>query len=331
MTDEFYYRAFANLNIQVGICSNFKANIYDEEYFSGQGTKLHSLLSNFHRLKEVTFSLSNDTNFYLIDMKSCPLNVDICTKNVYLTGDIQELEGRPKDKRKAIFGNMGFFSKLMIRALEHKGTYSFHSVSFICPKNNTLYLVLGGTGAGKSVVLLSALEKGCKLFGSELTHFSIVDSKVLFHKGSLAVNCRVGNLVEDFPSFAKRFKIYNLPTSSIWDCYRSVDMSELQAEQDILEDPDIILILPRIEAQRRVPTISKVDHHKLKGYLFDNICEKISPPSIIGERYLLPALDSFELQTSRMEAIIKFCDRARVTASYQVLAAPDNCLEGIMP
>jgi len=46
------------LGTVIGVASNNKEIISDPEYFEGKGQHLHSLLSNFHKLEEVDFSLS---------------------------------------------------------------------------------------------------------------------------------------------------------------------------------------------------------------------------------------------------------------------------------
>jgi len=330
MIKKNFYRSFSILGVEVGIISNYQSILNYDEYFLDKGSHLHSLLSNFNRLEEIPFSLNHDFYLYLINIKGFPLEVEIGLRNIYFSGDILSFEREALDKRKSIFGNMGLFSKLYLRYLEKKGIFSFHSTAMYSPTKKILYLELGGSGSGKSTVLLAGLKKGLEVFGTELVHFRLKDKNVIFYKGSIAMNCRKENLIEDFPKLIDKFNLKNLHKTKMQDIYLPLDMSSAQTENNIFKNPKIVLIFPRIEKFRQKVSISKVNTLDIQNLIFDNLCQKISPASILYNKYFVPSIDDKEAQLFRMEMARQFCQKADIQSSWNVLASPQNCLDKIL-
>ena len=223
-------RLFSLLGMKIQLTSNYRDILYDDEYFLGKRGKLHSLLSNFHELVPLPSDSEDqvDVRIRIEDKRQKNLTMSISDRTYHFIGPIKEMEEDVDDKRASIFGNMGIFSKIMVRELEHQGIFSFHSTSFVQPGTNRLYLVLGSSGAGKSSVLLKAVKDGMQVFGTELTHFRILNNKIVFYKGSLWQNCRMGNLVEDFPSLLDTFSIDYTPKGNPWQQYLSVNLKAWQ-------------------------------------------------------------------------------------------------------
>ena len=205
MSANLSHRALSLLGVEIGLVSNYRAILQDDEYFKGAGTKLHSLLSNFHHLTEIPFSPLHHAYVVIVDSDLLPFSSSMTERELYISGPIRRLEETAVDKRSSIFGNMGLFSKFTIQMLERQGWYSFHATSFYRRASGQLFIVLGGTGSGKSTVLLKAIDAGYEVFSTELTHVRHRDGVFEFYKGSVVQNCRVGNLVEDFPSLIERF------------------------------------------------------------------------------------------------------------------------------
>lgn len=330
MIKENFYRSFSILGVEAGIIFNYQSILNDDEYFLDKGSYLHSLLSNFNRLEEISFSSNHDFYLYIINIKGFPLEVEIGLRNVYCSGDILSFEKNALDKRKSIFGNMGLFSKILLRFLEKKGIFSFHSTAMYSQTKKILYLVLGESGSGKSTVLLAGLRKGLKLFGTELVHFQIKNEQVLFYKGSTIMNCRKENLIEDFPELIDKFNIKNLHKTRKQCLYLPVDMGSLQTENNIFKNPKMVLIFPRIEKFIQKVVISEVNTLDIQNLIFDNLSQKISPASILYDKYFVPSVDNRRLQLFRMEMARQFCKKADIQSIWNVLASPQNCLDKIL-
>ncbi|HDK26341.1 MAG TPA: hypothetical protein ENG48_04520 [Candidatus Atribacteria bacterium] len=330
MMQKFYFRSFSVLGVEVGIISNHQFILNYDEYFLDKGSHLHSLLSNFNRLEKIPFSFNHDIYLYLINIKGFPLEIEIGSRNIYCSGDILSFEKKTLDKRKSIFGNMGLFSKILLRHLEKKGIFTVHSTAMYSQIKKILYLVLGGSGSGKSTVLLAGLEKGLEVFGTELVHFQIKNEQILFYKGSIIMNCRKENLIEDFPELIDKFNIENLCKTKIQDIYCPVDMSNLQTENNIFKNPKIVLIFPRIEKFRKKVIISKMNTSDIQDLIFDNLCQKISPASLLYNKYFVASLDNKEAQMYRMKIAKEFCQKADIQSAWDILASPQNCLDKIL-
>lgn len=326
-------RAFSLLGMKIVLISGKEELLDDDEYFLGKGGHLHSLLSNFHSLEEIDLPDSADVVLHLID-NSAAAGVVFSAKgegNYFIEGPLAESERLAKDKRSSIFGNMGFFSKLMVRELEKKGIFSIHSTSFYDRGSNRLFLVMGGSGSGKSTVLLKAISQGgIEVFGTELTHFSFGENGVRLIKGSLWQNCRMGNLVVDFPELLDRFGL-EVPPGDPWHSYKSVPMHDMQVPEDVLEKVQIIVLLPRIEGERQRTSIRKAQKASIKMTLYQNLSDKISPPSLLWGKHFVPSLDCPECERSRMANAERFLNEAPITECWNILSSPADCLDGLYP
>lgn len=329
MISELATRAFSLLGMQFGIISNVPELINDNEYFGWEGKHLHSLLTNFGAFTEIPFSNNHQNYFVLIDDVNLPLSVTEGNNSIHFSGPLSVLEHECKDKRITFFGNMGLFSKFLVKSLENYGMYSFHSTSFFDPDNEHLFLVLGGSGVGKSAVLLSAIERGYQVFGTELTHVSVQEGNLRFYRGSLYQNCRVGNLVEDFPSLIDRFAINGLPETNIWHEYISIDLTSVAAASEILTDPSLTIIFPRIEGDRKIPKRRILGTEKLPQAVFENLSEKIAPPSYLYGSHFHPSVDSVESAQRRSDFSQRMIEHANIKAVWESLASPKMCLDEI--
>jgi hypothetical protein len=191
--------------------------------------------------------------------------------------------------------------------------------------------VIGGSGSGKSTVLLRAISQGgVEVFGTELTHFSFGDRGARLLKGSLWQNCRMGNLIVDFPELLDRFGL-DAPHGDPWHSYKSVPMHDLQVPEDVLEDVDIIVLLPRIEGERRENSRRQVSKASIKMTLYQNLSDKVSPPSLLWGKYFIPSLDCHDRERARMAAVERFLDEAPIAECWNILASPAECLDGLYP
>ena len=317
--------------MSIGLVSDYRSILFDDQYFRSEGGHLHSLLSNFNSFEDSDPESTPDFTFELIDRPSAEdFRLD-CSGSVYsLTGPIEKAEAAVTDKRSSVFGNMGLFSKIVVRELEKRGVFSFHSTSFCRRGENRIYLVLGGSGAGKSSVLLKAQTEELDVFGTELTHFRITDGKTEMLMGSLWQNCRMGNLVVDFPELLDKYGIKWSGEGDPWHQYKSVDMGRWQAEESLLSDPEIIILFPRIESERENNVINRSGTGGIDYKLYSNLADKVSPPSMLYGKHFIPSVDDGTAQKRRMTAATEFKTVANITSCWEILANPDSCLNGII-
>ena len=104
-----YKRAFSLLGMKIGLISNSKSILFDDEYFLGKGGHLHSLLSNFHILNPIPneSDAAMDMIFKVVDKSDTKTKFESHESAYKVSGPIKELEDSAGDKRASIFGNMG--------------------------------------------------------------------------------------------------------------------------------------------------------------------------------------------------------------------------------
>ena len=132
-----------------------------------------------------------------------------------------------------------------------------------------------------------------------------------------------------FPLVDRAILIRNVPRENVWQQYLSVDFSSVSTPEDNFRNPSVVVIFPRIEADRKESVASRMSRQGLDMRLFENFCEKISPPSYLYLTEFVPTVDSQEAVFQRM----KF---SRLIASYEglqdvwsTLSNPKRCLDGI--
>ncbi len=170
-----------------------------------------------------------------------------------------------------------------------------HSTSFFDRKRGRLYIVMGGSGSGKSTVLLKAISLGgVEIFGTELTHFTFAGGTTRMLKGSLWQNCRMGNLVFDFPELLARFGM-KAPQGDPWHSYESVSLESMQVPENELDSVPMTLVMPRIEGERITSSIRKAGAASTKGALFQNLSDKVSPPTLLWGTRFVPSVDTDDI------------------------------------
>ena len=193
-----YKRAVKIVDARMGIVSNNEKLITEPRYFEGQ--VMESLLTDIHSIEPIPFTEDLDSYFVVIDDPHVQPQVKVTDKVCTATGDFTRYEKECSDNRYSLFGNLGLFFKYLLVTLErYHNIYSFHASSMYSPSRNTLLLVVGGAGAGKTVFLLKGLEDDWRIFSTEMTHFRFTDKGYEFYMGSLYDNIRLGNLIYDFP------------------------------------------------------------------------------------------------------------------------------------
>ena len=320
-------RAVRLLDATIGIHSNNGELIRDTRYFESKCVE--SLRTNVYGYEEVPFETVN-ADFYVIDEPQIKPFISIEENVCRASGDFTAWEKECSDIRYSLFGNLGLFFRYSLSVLErYHGIYSFHASSIFIPNSNTLLLIIGGPGAGKTVYLLKALLKDWKIFSTEMTHFRLTEHGVEFFKGSLYDNVRLGSLVYDFPEVIDKLKLSIPKIDNPWEEQIAIDLNPFQAD-DVYQNPKIQIVNARIESNRDSAYVSVIENQdKIISILFKNAGEKFNAPWLMYERLPVPGCDDETLAKSRLEAIHGFLERTDLLPMKSILAGVKNCMEGI--
>ncbi len=329
---KLYKRAIQIIKARFGIVSNNPELIFNPEFFEATDV-LQSLLTNEYQIRDVAFEQNLDAYIYMCDLLSIPPSVAVTDKEMWVAGNLGELDAKMVDRRYGLFGNMGLFFKYALTTLErYHDVFGFHASAMYIPWQNELILILGGPGAGKTVLLLEGLRRGYQIFATEMTHFQFGPEGCVFFKGSLLDNVRIGNLVYDFPEATQRLKLELPRVEDVWGTKVVADLHSVTTEEDIIVNPRVTLLFPRIEAGRDTAIIEDItDERKLIMMLFGNATEKIAGTVLLYGSIPIGSLDTPHLMRKRLKAVERFAagDDFEIKRVKTILAGTRNCMEGI--
>ncbi|MDO8956145.1 MAG: hypothetical protein Q7W38_04790 [Deltaproteobacteria bacterium] len=324
-----FKRAVKIVEARIGLVSNNEKLITEARYFEGQ--VMESLLTDIHSIEPIPFSDDLDSCFVVIDDPNIQPQVKITEKVCTATGDFSRYEKECSDNRYSLFGNLGLFFKYLLVTLErYHQIYSFHASSMYSPSRDTLLLVVGGAGAGKTVFLLKGLEDDWKIFSTEMTHFRFTDKGYEFYMGSLYDNIRLGNLIYDFPKAHEKLQVEIPPgVTDVWGYKIAIDMRHIAASPHY-RNPRVTVVDARIESGRDTPIVKTVTRQeKIVKILFDNATEKLGPTLVFYDVIPVESFDTPELMRRRLEVMQRFVAEVKLNPVKSVLAGAKNCMEGI--
>jgi hypothetical protein len=324
-----FKRAVKIVEARIGLVSNNEKLITEARYFEGQ--VMESLLTDIHSIEPIPFSDDQDSYFVVIDDPNIQPQVKITEKVCTATGDFSRYEKECSDNRYSLFGNLGLFFKYLLVTLErYHQIYSFHASSMYSPSRDTLLLVVGGAGAGKTVFLLKGLEDDWKIFSTEMTHFRFTDKGYEFYMGSLYDNIRLGNLIYDFPKANEKLQVEIPPgVTDVWGYKIAIDMRHIAASPHY-RNPRVTVVDARIESGRDTPIVKTVTRQeKIVKILFDNATEKLGPTLVFYDVIPVESFDTPELMRRRLEVMQRFVAEVKLNPVKSVLAGAKNCMEGI--
>jgi hypothetical protein len=342
--NQLHHRVLQVNKAYIGIFSNNNSLIFNQEYFEGaphpivkkgQGWKIHCLQADLY-FKDVTKEFSNLENldgcFYVLDYDRIiePL-IKAYDNTLIALGDWSTLEQKAEDKRYTLFGNLGLFFRFTLKILEVKhNILSFHACTLYNNKENQLLLALGGTGGGKSALLLNGISRGFKIFSTEITPVEITNNRIVIHRSTLRNNIRLGHLIYDFPEIMRDLGLEFHDVEDVWGTKVQVDLGRYGYKGDTIVDPEIILIIPRIEEYNKECQYSVgKKSRKLKRILLDNVTDRVRMLTLIYESVQVKpdALDnSYE---KRVRLVDGFLEKANITKVVNVFASPKNCLDWV--
>jgi len=212
--------------------------------------------------------------------------------------------------------------------MESKGLFSFHASALYRKEDNRLLLLVGGPGAGKTVFLLAAVPMGYRVLSAEMTHCKVDDEGAHFYKGALFDNIRVGNFTVDFPEAIDVFGVQIPEVENVWAKKISVDMMSVATAEDVISNPEIIVVFPKVELGRGSPVISPVTDPKLQArFLYGNLSEKITNPLLLYDEYPVASVDTAERAAKRHEFVCRLLPH--IGEAKNVLTGPRECIKGV--
>jgi hypothetical protein len=289
-----------------------------------------SLRTDFHEVAEIPYSPRADGRIEIED-RAGVLTCRISGRRAVFAGPFLRLGREATDIRFSLWGNQGFLYRFVLRLLEERQRiYSFHAAGLLDERRRVLYVIAGGAGSGKTVYLLSGLGRGLRLFSTETVPFKLCGAAVQWFKGSLVDNVRLGTLIHDFP----RFLPAGMPRFSDEDAWRTkiaLDLSGHASSANALLDPEVVILLPRIEEGRHGHWRRRLDDPRLAAKaFFDNIGQKIGESVVLYDRLVVPGQDTAALAAARLRACRRLAVHRTVREAATVLSGPAECWGDIL-
>jgi len=316
-----FKKAIKILEARVGILSN-KKNLLP---LLPLKIEVKSLLTDFHSVDEIPYAAGLDGYISIEDRLSEELRYNFSPRKVKFIGSFLKLTKEASDLRFSLWGNQGFLYRYSLYLLEkNHSIFNFHACGLYEEKKNWLYVIAGGAGSGKTVYLLSGLDKGLKLFSTETVHFRIEKEKVTWFMGSLIDNIRLGTLIHNFPRFLPQ---KNIPVvNDEWQKKIALDLSSYKNNCEQITNPEVILLFPRIEEGRKHFLLIPIKDRRIAAKtLFDNISEKLSETVILYDKLPLLGLDNQELALNRLRCVTKLVHQKTLAQIASVLSNPAEC------
>ncbi len=171
---------------------------------------------------------------------------------------------------------------------------------------------------------------GLKLFSAEMAHFRLTDKGAEFFKGAMQDNVRIGNLKHDFPKVREMLGIELPEVEDEWATKITLDLSSLSIEEERLENPEVVLVFPRVERNAEDFAVKEMEEPEATKALFDNITEKVGQPVLLYDCLPVGGWDTPESLRRRLEVVTSFLRLPNVRRVLRTFSGPQNCWEGVL-
>ena len=288
-------------------------------------TEVQSLLTDFNDVQEITFSSDLDGYVSIIEEQTQEASIEFSADNFRLRGPFIKLTKEASDMRFSLWGNQGLLFRYLLFLLETRHQiFSIHGCALLEEEHNRLYLVVGGAGSGKTVYLLSGLEKGLKLFSAELIHFRIKKGSMEWLLGALIDNVRIGTLRHHFPRFRPDIRLSE--TLDERQEKTALDLSAHSSKKMAIFNPEIVMIFPRIEEGRPGFHLTPIEERgKTAQLIFDNISQKIAETVILYDKIPFVGFDNQKNAQIRLNAVKELTQHKTFVKAAAVLSNPHDC------
>jgi len=242
-----------------------------------------------------------------------------------LRGPFNKLTKEASDLRFTLWGNQGLLFRYLLFLLETEHQiFSIHGCALHQVENKRLYLVAGGAGCGKTVYLLSGLDKGLKLFSTEFIHFRIKEGALEWLMGSLVDNVRIGTLRHNFPYFGSDIQLPEIKNE--WQEKIALDLAAFKTEKETIINPEIVIIFPRIEEGRRGFLLTPLEERrKTAKFIYDNVSQKIAETVILYDKIPFVGFDNKSMAQARLNTVNELVQHKTITNIAFVLSNPYEC------
>jgi hypothetical protein len=284
-----------------------------------------SLQTDFREVAKIPFPAGADGSIKIIENPAVVPHFRRSERRAVVEGPLSELTRRASDARYGLWGNLGFLYRFILFLLEKRHRiYNLHACALYQPAGHRLFIIAGGPGSGKTVYLLSGLERGLTLFSTETVHFRREGRHLRWFMGSLVDNVRVGTLRRHFPKFLPSGM--NISAKEEWRQKRAIDLTPFRWQEESLVDPELMILFPRVEENCQEFLVhSFSDYQEATQALFANISEKIAETVILYDRITLPGMDRADLAEARREACQGLSRHKTVAFSGAVFSGPRRC------
>ena len=327
----------------IGLSSNNHELIQAPEYFGGaphpavsegSGWLIRSQEANCE-VERVDYQVppGMDGYFTILDRPGEPPALTFGEELVTATGDWSALEASTLDRRYSLLGNQGVLFRYLLTVLERKGVFNFHACGLQDRDTGTPYLILGERGSGKSALLLAALDSGrYHAFGTEIVHAGIEAGEMVFYRGCLRNNVRVGHLLHDFPRLAEKLGVGFGELEDPWGTKVQLDFNAYAAPEAVIPSRELVIVVPRIEEELSRAHLSPIPADRLpmlKRTLLENLSDKIISMALAYETVPVGSLDSPERLQKRKEFVDFVLEKGNIARAVNLFAGTKNCLEGL--
>jgi len=288
-------------------------------------TEVKSLLTDFIDVVEIPFSDNLDGYVSVQDTEEKP-TYQWSGDKAFFRGPFLRMNQEASDLRFSLWGNQGFLYRFTLYLLEKKHRiFNFHACALYKEERDELYVITGGAGSGKTVYLLSGLEKGTKLLSTETVHFRISGDELTWFMGSLVDNIRWGTLIHDFPQFLPDLE--RPKKEEEWRKKIALDLSSYRSRFKTLVNPrSVTILLPRIEEGREGFILHPLkDKRKAAKALFDNIAQKLTETVVLYDHIPIRGFEEKELASARLESVYHLVHYPSLTLIASVLSNPSEC------
>lgn len=287
--------------------------------------EVKSLLTDFKELEKITYSPKADGLISVFDTGNEEATYSCEGDHFQFKGPFVRLSRLASDLRFSLWGNQGFLYRFALRLLEKKyRVFSFHACALYQAEKKRLFIIAGHAGSGKTIYLLSGLEKGLRLFSTETVHFKQEGSTTRWFMGSLVDNVRLGTLRHHFPRFLPR---RGIPAGrNEWQRKIAINLCAFQHNSATLLNPQISILFPHVEEGYGDFILSPLrDVRSGAKALFDNLSEKIASSFLLYDRLPMTSLDEPGLTKARLEAAEKLIAHPKTSLVGAVLTHPMSC------
>jgi len=288
-------------------------------------TEVKSLLTDFKDIESIPYSMDLDGHISIEESDEEPY-IEYSKEKVRFRGPFLRFTQEASDLRFSLWGNQGFLYRYILYLLEKKHRiYNFHACALYYEEKNTMYVVIGGAGSGKTVYLLTGLTKGLKLFSTETVHFRIDKDDLSWFMGSLIDNVRLGTLMHNFPQFLPNTETQE--HSEEWFKKIALDLSCYKTDFEKLPSSCAIIILfPRIEEGRKGFIMNPIeDKRKAAKALFDNLSQKLTETVILYDKIPVLGFEDKEMAFTRLKYVNQLVHHKTIIKIASVLSNPYDC------